>query len=74
MAATVSCRSWKTRWLSCSSDCPGRRDADAPADAVEDRLAELVLEQEDLAADRRLRDVQLVAGGGERARYRRWRG
>ena len=45
----------------------GRRDADAPADAMEDRLAELVLEQQDLAADGRLRDVQLLAGGGERA-------
>ena len=43
------------------------RDADAPADAVEDRLAELLLEQQDLPADRRLRDVQLFAGGGERA-------
>ena len=45
----------------------GRRDADAAADAVEDRLAELLLEQEDLAADRRLRDVQLLAGGRERS-------
>ena len=45
----------------------GRRDADAAADAVEDRLAELVLEQQDLAADGRLGDVQLFAGGRERA-------
>ena len=45
----------------------GRRDADAAADAMEDRLAELVLEQQDLPADRRLRDVQLLAGGGERS-------
>src|SRR5688572_10481841 len=45
----------------------GRRDADAPPDAVEDRLAELLLEEQNLAADRRLRDVQLLAGGGERA-------
>ena len=45
----------------------GRGDPDAPADAMEDRLAELVFEQQDLAADRRLRDMQLLAGGGEGA-------
>ena len=37
----------------------GGGDADAAADAVKDRLAELFLEQEDLPADRRLRDVEL---------------
>ena len=47
----------------------GRRDADAPADAMEDRLAELVFEQQDLAADGRLGDVQLFAGGRERAGF-----
>ena len=45
----------------------GRRDADAPADAQEDRLVQLFLEQEDLPADRRLRDVQPFAGSGEGA-------
>ena len=45
----------------------GRRDADAAADAMKDRLAELLFEQQDLAADGRLRDVQLFAGGRERA-------
>ena len=45
----------------------GRSDPDAAADAEKDRLLQLFFEQQDLAADRRLRDVQLVAGGGERA-------
>src|SRR6185369_16251529 len=44
-----------------------RRNADASSDAMEDRLAEFVLEQQDLAADGGLRDVQLFARGGERA-------
>ena len=43
------------------------RDADAPADAMEDRLAELFFEQQNLPADRRLRDVKLFARGGEGA-------
>ena len=47
----------------------GRRDADAPADAMEDRLAELVFEQQDLPADGRLRDVQLLARRRERAGF-----
>src|SRR5678815_4318491 len=34
---------------------------------MEDRLSQFVLEQQDLAADGRLRDVQLFARGGERA-------
>ena len=45
----------------------GRRDPDAPADAMKDRLAELVLEQQDLTADGGLGDVQLFARRGERA-------
>ena len=45
----------------------GRRDADSPADAVKDRFAEFFFEQENLPADRRLRDVELLAGGCERA-------
>ena len=44
-----------------------RRNPDASADAQEDGLLQLVLEQQDLAADRRLGHVQLVAGGGEGA-------
>src|SRR5688572_3994027 len=47
----------------------GRRNADAPADTQEHRLLELVFEEENLPADRRLRDVELVAGGGERPRF-----
>ena len=43
------------------------RDSDPPPDPVEDRFAELLLEQQDLPADRRLRHVQLFAGGRERA-------
>src|ERR1044072_5051753 len=37
----------------------GGRDPDASADAVEDRLAEFVLEEQDLPADGGLRHVQL---------------
>ncbi len=47
----------------------GRGDPDAPADAMKDRLAELVLEEKDLPADRRLRDVQLFAGGRKGAGF-----
>ena len=46
---------------------PGRRDLDPSAEAEEERLLEFLLEQQDLPADRRLRDVQPRAGGGERA-------
>ena len=67
MPAIVSFRSWKTRWTELQQRFAGRRDADAAPDAQEDRLLQLVFEQQDLPADRRLRDVQLVAGGGERA-------
>ena len=45
----------------------GRGDPDAPADAVKDRLAELVLEDQNLPADRGLRDVQLLPGGSKGA-------
>src|SRR5829696_841287 len=45
----------------------GWRNPDAAPDAMKYRLAEFFFEQEDLAADRRLRDMQLLAGGGERA-------
>ena len=66
MPAVVSFRSWKTRWLSCSSDSPAgvmrmRRPTRRKTGSFE-----LVFEQQDLPADRRLRHVQLVAGGGER--------
>jgi hypothetical protein len=47
-----------------------RRDADATPDAMKDGFAELLFEQKDLTADRRLRDVQLGAGRGERAGIR----
>ncbi len=46
-----------------------RRDADAPADAEEDGLVQLLFEQEDLPADRRLRHVQPFAGSGEGAGF-----
>ncbi len=42
-----------------------RRDADAPPDAQEHRLLQFIFEQQNLTADRGLRDVELVAGGGE---------
>src|SRR5262245_24841997 len=45
-----------------------RRDPDPSSDAMENRLAELLFQQKDLAADGRLRDVQFFASGGERAR------
>jgi len=45
----------------------GRGNPDPPSDAVKHRLAELIFEQENLPADCRLRDVQLLAGGRERA-------
>src|SRR2546430_3594558 len=35
-----------------------RGNSNAPADAMEDRFAEFLFEQQDLAADRRLRDVE----------------
>ena len=47
----------------------GRRDADAPADAQEDGLVQLLFEQQDLPADRRLRHVQPFAGSGEGAGF-----
>jgi hypothetical protein len=48
----------------------GRRGhPDLPPDAQEQRLAELLLEQQDLPADRRLRHVQLAAAGGERSGF-----
>ena len=43
-----------------------RRHADLAADAQEQRLAQLLFEQQDLTADRRLRHVQLPAARGER--------
>src|SRR6188768_682889 len=44
----------------------GRGDADATSDAMEDRFAELILEQQDLAADGGLRNMQLFARRRER--------
>ena len=44
-----------------------RRHPHLAADAQEQRLAELLLEQQNLAADRRLRHVQLPPARGERA-------
>ena len=35
---------------------------------MEDRLSELGLEEQDLTADRRLRNVQFLAGGGKGTR------
>ena len=47
----------------------GGGDLDAAAEPDEQPLVELVLEQQDLPADRRLRDVQLGAGAGEGAGF-----
>ena len=47
----------------------GRRHPHLAADAQEQRLAELLFEQQNLAADRRLRDVQLAAARGERSGF-----
>ena len=43
------------------------RDADTPANPMEDGLAELFLEKKNLPADGRLRDVELFTCGGEGA-------
>ena len=45
----------------------GRRHPHLAADAQEQRLAELLFEQQDLTADGRLRHVQLAPARGERA-------
>jgi dihydroxyacid dehydratase/phosphogluconate dehydratase len=52
--------------LSASSVDAGRRDPDLAGHAQEQLLFELLLEQQDLPADRRLREVQLMPGGRER--------
>ena len=70
MLADVSRMSSKTRWLNCSSVSPIGRDLDPPAEPDEQRLVEFFLEQQDLPADRRLRDVQPRARGRERAAVR----
>ncbi len=44
----------------------GRRDLDLALDAPEQRLVELGLEQQNLARNRRLRDVKAAAGPGKR--------
>ena len=44
----------------------GRGDADLAAEPQEQLLLELFLEQQDLATDGRLRQVQALAGTGER--------
>ncbi len=44
-----------------------RRHPHLTADAQKQRFAELFFEQQNLPADRRLRDVQLAAGRGERS-------
>ena len=46
----------------------GSGDPDTPADSVKHRLAELLLEQQDLPADCRLRHVKLLARRREGAR------
>ena len=43
----------------------GRRHAHLPAHAQKQRLPELVFEEQNLAADRRLRDVQLPSACAE---------
>ena len=44
-----------------------RRNLDPSSEPQEQRLLELLLEQQDLPADRRLRHVEPLAGRGERA-------
>ena len=48
----------------------GGRDPDLPAETEEQLLVELFLEQQDLAADGGLREVQLLAGARERSGLR----
>src|SRR4029453_824643 len=48
---------------------PSGGDADATPDAKKDRLLQLVFEQQNLTADRRLRHVQLVPRGRERTGF-----
>ena len=48
----------------------GRRDADLAAEPEEQLLLQLLFEQQDLAADGRLRQVQLLPGARERAGLR----
>ena len=47
----------------------GRRHPDLASDPQEQRLAQLFFEQQNLAADRRLRHVQLPAARGERTGF-----
>ena len=47
-----------------------RRDADLSAEAEEQLLLQLLFEQQDLAADGRLRQVQLLPGARERSGLR----
>ena len=48
----------------------GGRDPDLAAEPEEQLLLQLLFEQQDLAADGGLREVQLLAGAGERSRLR----
>ena len=63
---TTSCMSRWTRWARRSSSSPGGVGQRALA-AVQQAPAQLVLQQLDLAADRRLRDVQPLGRPGEAA-------
>ena len=70
MLAEVSRMSLKTRWASCSSASPAAVIWTRAAEPHEQPLVELVLEQEDLAADGGLRHVQPGPGRREGARLR----
>ena len=77
MRAWSSWKSWVSEmpWCKpCVAEMPEldeafrrRRHPHLPADPQKQRLAELLLEQENLAADRRLRDVQLAPAPAERS-------
>ena len=43
----------------------GRSDAHLPAEAQEQLLLQFLLEEQNLAADRRLREMQALPGAGE---------
>ena len=70
MPAIVSLRSWNIRWLNCSSASPAGVMRMRRPTRRNTGVFSSVFEQQNLPADGRLRDVQLVARGGERAGFR----
>ena len=70
MLARVRSRSSNMRWLRPSSVVPAGVMRILPAEPEEQLLLQLLFEQQDLPADGGLRQVQLLAGAGERSRLR----